>query len=67
MLSFGGEFLCGDRRVVELKSADISLPHLTIRSSYCCVWCGLEFYTGHMCAKWFFFFRGSPDFAPAAD
>ena len=31
-----------------VKSADISLPHLTIRSSHRCVWCGFEPRSGHM-------------------
>ena len=31
-----------------VKSTDISLPHLTIRSSHCGVWCGFEPDTGQM-------------------
>ena len=31
-----------------VKSADVSLPHLIIRSSHCCVWCGFEPHTGHV-------------------
>ena len=31
-----------------VKSADISLPRLTIRSSHRCVRCGFESHTGHM-------------------
>ena len=38
--------LSGGPRGREVKSADFSLPHLTIRSSHGCVWCGLELHTG---------------------
>ena len=30
-----------------VKSVDISLPHLTIQASHCCVWCGFEPHTWH--------------------
>ena len=34
-----------------VKSVDISLPHLTIQASHCCVWCGFEPHTWHQTCK----------------
>ena len=45
---FGTKAEIGSPRGRVVKSADISLLHLTIRSSHRCVWCGFEPRSGHM-------------------
>ena len=42
------ESVLGGPRGRVVKSADISLPHLTIRSSHRCDWCGFEPRSGHV-------------------